>query len=1174
LSLCAVYAFNARPSQIFLDMAQTETEEATSNESVSTVYDCYTTEADYVGYVCKVCNGTYAYTVVDANASSLYAYTAEQQAQLQAIIDEYEAYVGSADYVAVAVDNSTCVSAYNIVNMTDKDALYENFTGRAYPSISHPEIFNLKEKDLSLNYLGIKHDGVEYWNYTEQSDTNKTGYSGTAEFQCKIVKMREVEAAVEVDYFGDVYYSEDEKIHSLPFNITIEEDREAGSVYTAIIAVNGTYSYQRWTNLIDSKAACSEVERPSNMSSLNDLEITYSELKMKTKEKKTRVKEAHNYFVSTSFAGGYAFYLYSDLGKVVIEPSDHKCYNAFMGNWTIGQNTYKATFLNKDDDYYVEARLYNRSSSLTLEEVQKTLVNKLYLDPRSIMPEYESRESAMGRALWPLEIQDPLVKVWYEGGTKIKVKGEGYLSTVRSEIEVKVSRVDGVVTGLTKVYQLEESVVLEADPAFERTEQHVMVASNPISFSEYPFMRPKEATDYSFVDVGYWYEVTLLMNDNCSSSHFCNIVFQHTNKKTSKINLRGSEDSDSTFLTSSLSTIVLETDLKFREDAFVYDFSTGSIFVVGAVSIQGDKENVLRFIGNITDVDTDAVFKVNTEELWASAFDIDTMTVGSLMIKANVSDNYNLTSPVAEGQAYLGRNCETEDSCSVGQIDIYFNQSNYQNNQFEARFTNMTAFEFFNNLCDYNYTTSDEVPYKLSVVDPSGGFTLKYAYPNNTVTDRRGFEVVGNVTYFEVPSSMHGEFRRLGSGMMRLSFNMSDFNAGSGNIKFKDPSGSITLDRSKNVMNEELLGTVTFASITQDTYFTVSSSGLDADMTGNPYGGLYEAEVLLASGAETSIEDAQFYAMMVIKQAQLADLENTVRQDLRDWIQSGLNALNQSRGYVEEAFETVSQIEPYLCVEKGACGERLECTHEPTIACVQSKVNSTCTEEGSSCVEQAYTCSESETICTITTDGCVGDDCCESSVVVCHTWSNTCSKESDDGCTTYKLSEEEAKCAREELDCGFEEMQDQSCYQKCQRNEYLYVQASENYESAQSGNNQTQADLQGFRSLHNVIQVNFEADKLVEFIYVAARRSLNETGLGPEDWTFKLIGKVIDLGTELMEDFSTTVKWDFFENEINRESLLNTVKAEIISRSKGEFTEALAHESPYEVVEANRANAN
>lgn len=1081
-TLGAVFAFNSQHSQSFLDTSDELSEDATANDTSSIEYNCSETDRDHVEYVCKACNATTAYLVTNASTSGLSAYTTEQQTQLQAMIDEFQSYYSSADYVAGAEGNLTCLSAFNIVNLTDKASMWQDITEEQYPDIAHPEIFNLTDSDLDLYYIGAKSNGTAYSNYTEQSDTNVTGKVGSkAKFQCTTVRLREVDDGAEAKYSGTANYTyNDTTTYSLPYVIVVDDNRTEGSVYVAVVDVNGTFTYKEWNDLIDSKANCSAVERPSNMSSLDDLEIEYSELTMKTKNNKTEVKQAHSYFDSVSFAGGYGMFLYSNQGKAVIKTSSHYCYNAFLGNWTSGEKLFTATFLNKDAAYYyLEANLYDRSN-LTLTEVQDNLVNKLYLDPVSILPEYEARESAISRALWPTAILDPLVKVFYEGEAKFRVEGEGYLDAVKSLIEVRVSRVEGVVTGLTKIYQLEDSVELATDPAFDRTEQHVLVASSPIGFKDYPFMRPKEATDYSFVDVGYWYEVTLTMNDACSSSTFCSLVKDHSEEKTSSIHLRGSGDSDSTYLIASLSPIELDTDFKFKEDALVYDFATGVVMIVGASTVRGDSVNVLRFIGNITDVAPNASIAVVTEKLWETAFDIETLAVKSLIIKANFSDVSALSTETAEGQALLGRNCEEVEGCSSGQIEILFDQTNYQNNQFKARFANMTSFEFFNTMCDYNYSSADEVPYQLSLLDPSDGITLQYCHPNNTVSDLRGFEVKGNVSFLGIPSSMEGRLRRLGSGIMQISMNMTDFNAGTSNIKVKDASSSITVDRSKHVIVEELLGTVTFASITEETYFQVLSSGLKCDLTGYAYGGLYQAEAYLTTGAEANIEDAEFTGRLEIRQTQLADLEVSVREDLQDWINTGLNALNQSRGFVDEALEPVEQLEPNLCVEKAACGERFECSKSPEIECAQHKFEEICETEGSSCEKQTYTCSESETVCSVTKEDCDGDDCCETSVVLCHEWTNSCEDASDDNCSTYKLTSDPDKCHREELTCGLEEVPDQACKKKCQRTQFLYESAIANYDEEQAGYNQTQADLQGFRSLNNLMTANFEVAKLVE----------------------------------------------------------------------------------------------
>jgi hypothetical protein len=59
-----------------------------------------------------------------------------------------------------------------------------------------------------------------------------------------------------------------------------------------------------------------------------------------------------------------------------------------------------------------------------------------------------------------------------------------------------------------------------------------------------------------------------------------------------------------------------------------------------------------------------------------------------------------------------------------------------------------------------------------------------------------------------------------------------------------------------------------------------------------------------------------------------------------------------------------------------------------------------------------------------------------------------------------------------------------------------------------------------------------------------------------------------------MEDFSTSVEWDFYDNALNHQTLLREAKASIISRSQGELNEVLAYESAYELIEANRVSAN
>jgi hypothetical protein len=42
-----------------------------------------------------------------------------------------------------------------------------------------------------------------------------------------------------------------------------------------------------------------------------------------------------------------------------------------------------------------------------------------------------------------------------------------------------------------------------------------------------------------------------------------------------------------------------------------------------------------------------------------------------------------------------------------------------------------------------------------------------------------------------------------------------------------------------------------------------------------------------------------------------------------------------------------------------------------------------------------------------------------------------------------------------------------------------------------------------------------------------------------------------------MEDFSTSVEWDFYDNALNRLTLLREDKASIISRSQDELNEGV-----------------
>lgn len=1112
-------------------------------------------------------------------ASNVDAFTEEEQQQVQEMIDRFHEYLQSAEFVAVAKGNDTCVAAYNIQEEVDMQAMYENFTGQAYPNVTSVEMFDLTEDDLNLTFVVSKYDGFDYSNFTAEASANATSQSGCCtEFKCTSVTLKETDEGADVVYSGTVEYTVGNTTYSSSFNISTNEYRQQGDSYTVSIDLEGKYKYKEWTDIVDSEANCSGVSRPANMSSLDNLTITHCDLFMKTQDDgSTVITLVESYFDSVSFSGGYGFYLFSDHGKAVIRPENHTCYNAFEGNWTSGDYNYSATFLNKDTDYYsVDARLMDRGN-LTMREIQNELVNYLYLDPNLIFPEYEAKESAVGNILWATSIVDPFVRVSFDGEAKLKVGGQGQLSSVESQIEVRVSRVEGTVTGLTSIYQVEENVVLEDDPAFERTEQHVLVASAAVDFTEYPYMQPDQAANYTYVDAGYWYEVTILLTENCTNSDFCTLVKSALEDDTDSIVLRGSEESDSAYLTAELGTIELKSGLKFKEDALVYDFSSGEIFIVGASTIRGDSHEVLRFIGNITDEDTKSYFKVVTEKLWYSAFDVEELTVSSLTIKGYLTRDLEIADTSSRGQVLLGNDCEAKD-CPSGEIQVWLNSSSYLNNRFQARFEDFTAMMFFNSFSGYNFTSEEEVPFQLTTLDASDGFTLDFAYAGNTVTDLQGFHISGNVSYYGVPSTMDGSMDSLSSDQLALSFEMTDFNVGLGNVKVKDPSANLTTDSSKYSTNEAIVGTVSFASLYNTTELPVTKEGLTCRLKGKVYGGLYEANVLLTSDNDTDIESATFTGEIVISESELEDLEESVRSNLADWIETGLKALNQSRGWVKEAFEPVRELEPSLCVENVACGTRKECGESSYTVCRQYEVMSECVEDGAACKDAVLECSESETICSVEKTDCEGDDCCESSVTVCHEWAETCADKTNDNCSYYELTYNTEACARKELGCGYHDVTDQSCLKKCQRTQHLYERAIDNYNAEQSGYNVSQVDLQGFRSIQDVISRDFEASNLIEvpfmqIIKVTAKKALNETGLGPRDWTYEFVGRVLDLSTETLEVLTVEVQWDLFDNDKNQRNLLQAAKSAIIDRSQGELNSDLETVSAFELIEGNRVSA-
>mmetsp|Transcript_8398 Transcript_8398/g.16722 ORF Transcript_8398/g.16722 Transcript_8398/m.16722 type:complete len:1180 (+) Transcript_8398:4214-7753(+) len=1170
LILSSVFAINQSQRQNFLNI-----EEAVPNNDDTLGYICSESKLDYVKYVCSYCNGTYAYRVSKQTATNVDPLTPEEHEQLQEVIDDFQAYLQSAEYVAVASGNDTCVAAYNIRDDVDVHSMYENFTGKAYPNVSSIELFDLTEDELTLRYIGAKYDGADYSNYTVKADANETGTAGCCTtFHCTSVTLKETDGASDVIYSGTVYYTTENGTYSTGFNISSSEYREEGDTYTVSIEIGGKYTYKEWNDMIDYQANCSGVERPVNMSSLDNLPITHVDLFMETIDGASTITLVESYFDSLSFSGGYGFYLFSNEGMAVIRTENHTCYNAFVGNWTLGNFTYSATYLNKDTGYYfADARLMDRGN-MTIREIQDNLVSYLFLDPNLILPEYEATQSKTAEVLWATVIVDPYVKILYETGvdTQLKVSGEGDLATVDSQIEVRVARVEGVVTGLSSFFQVEEAVYLEEDPAFERTDQSVLVASNPVDFTAYPFMQPTEAANYTYVDAGYWYEVTLFMTENCTNSDFCLLVQNGLETKTDSLILRGSEESDTTFLATELSTIVLKSGLKFKEDAFVYDFSSSQIFILGASTLRGDSVEVLRFIGNITDVDTKSYFKVVTEKLWYSAFDIEQLTVTGLTIKGNLTADLEISDSSARGQVLMGTDCDVQD-CPAGEIQVWLNGSDYTNNQFRARFENYTAMTFFNAFSDYNFTSSEEVPYQLSTVDPTNGFTLDYAYPTNTVTDLKGFLIQGNITYFGVPSALNSSASSLSSDHIDLSFEMSDFTAGSGNIKVLNGSGFLSTDSDAYYTTEYITGTVVFADLTATTNLTVSETGISCSLEGKVYGGLYEAEVVFTAGNETSIETATFSGEFYIDDSELDDLEDAVRRELNEWIQTGLKALNQSKGWVKDAMEPVKELEPFLCVENVACGKRQECSRTSYVTCKQYTVKPECVSEGNACKSVSLTCSESETICSVTKADCEGEDCCETSVTVCHEWSESCTDATNDNCKYFELDYDLESCDRMELSCSLEDIEEQACLQKCKRTQYMHERAIENYNNEQDGYHQSQVDLQGFRSMQDIIHRDFETSSLIEFIRIKATRTLDEAGIGPNDWTYVLEGKALSLLTEKLEDFSVTLTWDLFDDEVNERSLLKASKSAIVRLSDGELSEELGSVSPFELIEGNRVSA-
>ncbi|CAG9325191.1 unnamed protein product [Blepharisma stoltei] len=1132
-------------------------------------YDCSTTETNYIKEVCTLCQADFVYTAPYPDVAYLEGYYEETKEQIQPILTDVSDHIPQAKMYAVAVNNSMiCISGFQFKEEADYEAIFDYFLGISPINVAVPEIFDI-ENSTTLTYIGTRYNGSSYdylsLNYDAQ-DTAEVSES-TTYYLDTMYTYFEYGVGYNV-YSGTCDIKSGSNKVSVGFEIETDYYRNYSDTFVSTLDIGTDYTVNEWAKVLDADSPCTSVQPPRGISSLQSLHCTSSTqtFTYSSNSDEMIMNEETIGYTTPPFAISPEIAVDSAPGFLVNDKAEQTCIYKIYTNWVYYNYTISLMVYSDADDGHMKANgVFTDPTEITVEQIDKDFYQQMFPEDNDMFPVFLPEDPYVVTDFKNGTIMSPQIQLYFEPDTSYAIYGE---EAQGGSLEVISGRVHEAVQTVINSYTIGPDWLY--DYGISVYETTVYMSSADINVTSSPIMASMLDADREEWKQGVIIEIRCTFNDNCEKNDFCGILQRYgVEEGETELKLDGYIVENTIVLESDMSDIPLSDSVDFEEAGLSAEYEEqGLVLIVeGAFYLQVDSETTLRFIGTISQGENyTAELKTQSEDLWENAMEVLRLHIIGISLTGFVDGNGTLIESTSLGNALIGEDCwennQASESCLSGDTELYLNFHSYTYNNFSLYIQNITTEEFYNYLGGYSYQSFDSIPLASACLSFPAGIFIDHQYESSI------FYLSGNAEYCGVYGELEGTTDSFVSGDFDINVTLDDFYFLRENAKMSSPAAFLKTDREEEKSEGTISGDFYAWEIEKSESISINNNKYQFSTSGYIFAGIYNVTLDFTGETNPDISTAIFSVDFKINEDHVDSIEESTRDLIYQWVNYGYDALVENGLFIDNLTQSLSYWDAMRCNSTLTCPSKLQCTTNINEECTQYSNKQSCSSNNTGCENIQVECTLSEVICIKQKRNCDGECQCLSEVTVCKKWENSCMDRSDE-CQDKIIEKDYSKCSQTERLCEKIEKLDLECELRCEWIENTYNKAKEIYEAYEEGYEESLEELKGFEEILDKMKTNYEFGRLVEIDRIDSIKNINETGLGPSDFTMTVTGKTVSLEADALEETQYDVIWDFYTARENQAEVYKNTKENIIENSKDELTEDLVQKSPQEVIREN-----
>jgi hypothetical protein len=1124
--------------------------------------------------LCNLCATNSAYKITDLDEFWIEDQLKSTCTKLQDLLSEFSSYVEAGSYFIALGNLTACVSA-SYPSKVEFEELYSDILSLQYSPISHPEIFQYKPTLQTIaakanNGAGSGH----YYTDLQLFYNDKSYYTLNSGVNLELTNYTELLKYQE----GTVLYQGEAQLKGemyAPFSIEIDYDREKYENFYVILDVNSRYQLGEWVDSLWPEGECSQVESPRGLNSIQILPVPHTNIIFNKQGEAMSMDSMISYVNVPDFALAPGMKIKNVSGALYI--GQESCLLDVVGDWLANNDTFELKIHTyKEAHFNATAYLKNDDESMTVSELER-LLSSLYFDAKPIIPRYKEDATKLYQLLYPTSLIKPRLDFYFEPEVSIRVHSSSSIySKEDSSLDMFIGRVEGAVESVLILTSISSDALKSLESNLYKIEttgltlhSHLIISSTAsMNISTLPaYIYNSNSLPYEY-QAGVFLRSKVKQNSDCEYNELCSIYDMNSLEPKEAVVM--SEYYPSRFIFSGeIGDITLSKDIQLVDNNIKLPINPDeSVYISGKFDLEGDSKDTLSFIYNITQISGDAFMTAKLQQEWVSAFDIENLEVYSLTLHADLDSEGEFHSSSMKGYASLG--CVELDNAWPGEIIVSMSPANYSLNYFTME---LKPNSYLDSLCAVANIT--EPSNLASALEFSAGAVLDYSLEDHENV-QAGYSLSANVKYLDIPAYLEYHSSELNSAFY-ATLELPDFTMAYGNIKvYADDNEKISgvINAENNSSYGYMTGNVSLIGMKDRINLRLSDDLFSFDISGFPFGGIFEMGFNATAEFYTKIDTALFTLNGMLSHANVTKLENDTRTNIQNWIDAGVSVLEDIEAQIKEQNDTVNYLEQELCTQP--CPKKLTCISEPYKQCIEYAVTTQCVSSKTGCSNIDLFCIDEETSCQSYSSRCIKYDkklpnvcaeyesVCDSYITVCKQYNATCTDYIEGGCSRYEYIEHEDDCINYEFKCENSDIEDVSCTSKCEHNQDKYEYALSNLKRLKNWNRQTRDDLGGFRYLKYII-----SGSLFNITAHSSTYNIRSSGIGPRDLSMHFEYEIPDLNSFNGTTANSTITWNFFDYVEVLNSLTQQVKEDIIQFSNAKLSEDLSTKQPQEVAYEN-----